>query len=396
MAVNTKKVRTRHSEDSMGGEILKFDEGETKIYIHPPCEPEDTDERTKELPWLDLGYHFKVGSEGKTAVCLDVDRNPIIAHPIFLKFLEERNDPPQIKLDEGCPVCQELPNMSDEDRKESRFQMRHVWGATELAFRRYKKRDFVDLPTPEPKVWMGGVQIHNGLQSAFSDDDDITNMDGAMFVRVEKEGTGPRSTKYTVEKDMPSFREPVSLSKVLRRLILDAMTDDCNLFRVAANFVKGTAEVRALVSGVAIAEEDRAEEEPEAPPAGGPDYVWKEGEPLPLPCFGLDVEDVPECVACPYKWDCAKRCEAPNVPGEESEPEPEPVPEAVPENETKAQKRERMNRAEAAKKKAGSHPSGLSKEELAKKDDSADAIDQVEAELAGMAKGVKAPAKVKA
>ncbi|KKN12967.1 hypothetical protein LCGC14_1011200 [marine sediment metagenome] len=378
--VNISKLKQRQAEEAKGGEFIKFDEGISRLYLHPPCEPNDDHDDTEGLPWLNVGVHYKVGPNVGMAICLDKGRNPIITHPIVEKFLGDRKTTPNIDLDAGCPVCQALPDMTDDEKSDRAFQVRHLWGVTLMGYRRDAADDWRAERTPKPRVWMGGASIHGGFQGEFSDDDDITDMDRAMLVQVTREGTGPRNTKYGVESDKPTIKKPMNFPKALRRVILDAMEDDCNLFQLIANMLKGTEELRAALSGVAIAEDDRTEDEPDAPPEGGPDYEWQKGTPLPKPCFANaeDITDDQECGECAYKWACADLCGV-AVPGEEPEPEPEPEP--APENETKADRRARLNRAKAAKEKAGDHPSGLTKEELGTDDAQGDDLDEVEREL---------------
>lgn len=393
MPVDRKKLKQRQAESARGGEFTKFVEGEEIVYLHAPCEPKDTDDLTKDLPWLEVGTHYRVSADFKSVVCLDLDHNPIIKHPIVQKFLEERKNTPAVDMAAGCPVCQKLPDMTSEERSDRVMQVRYLWGMTSLGFRRRKSDDFNMEATPKPAVWMGGSTIHSGFQDAFSDDD-ITNPEGAMYVIVGREGTGARSTKYKVEKDMPSFRKPTKLPKPLASAIRQAMEGDCNLFRVVANLIRGTDEVRAAVAGIAIAGDDRVVEEPSEIPEGGPDYKWEPGTPKPKPCFAEpeDIADDDECGACDYKWNCAELCDV-GVPGEKPEPEPEPESPRAPE--TKGERRARLNaEVAAAKEKAGDHPSGLTKEELAdgSEDDEAKLtaeLNEVETELKQEARRTK-------
>ncbi len=396
MPVDRKKLKQRQADAVRGGELTKFTEGrEELIYLHGSCEPDDQEELTKDLPWIEVAMHYGLGADIKSAVCLDKDHNPILAHPRVQEFMKERKVPPIVDMDAGCPVCQKIPDMTSEERSERARQVRYLWGMTSIGSRRRRTDDFDLERSPKPAMWMGGTTIHTGFQDAFSDDD-ITNMDGAMYVIVGREGTGKRGTKYKIEKDSVTIKNPVKLPKPLRAEIRLAMKNDCNLFRTVANNVRSTDELRAALAGVAIAEDERAEPEAEEPPEGGRDYQWEKGTPKPKPCFAEpeDIADDDECAACDYKWNCAELCDV-AVPGEKPEPEPEPEPESEPpENETKGERRARLNRAKEATAKAGDHPSGLTREELGQDggDDEAKLnaeLDQVEGELKQEAKRTK-------
>jgi len=249
MTVDMSKMRQSYEDQQKGGDILNFDQGETLLYIHPPCRgADDKWEPTTGLPYVPVTVHYKVGKDGAMVVSLDPDRNSIIEHPFVKRFLKKR----KMKLTGSCPVAAELESgsMSDDEADESRAQTKYLWGMTPLKFRASSREEWHKI-TPKPSVAMVGKQIYDGIMEAFFDNGDITDMDGAILVRVIRKGKD-RTTKYEVKVDPSSLKKPFKLPAKLRAAIVKAIEEegDCDLFQLTSNLMKSPADVEALLSGV--------------------------------------------------------------------------------------------------------------------------------------------------
>jgi hypothetical protein len=251
--VDMGKMKKRRDESQRGADFLTFDEGETKVLIHPCCREEDDHPLTAGTNFIPVGVHYRVGKDGKMVVSLNEDKNPIISHPFIKQVLKERKV--KIDYDEACPVQEELPNLSDDDQREQRYQVRYMWGMTPIATKRKGEAEWREL-TFKPQIWFGGKTIHDGIMDVFVEEGDISNPDSAILVIIKRKGTKQFDTKYTVSVDTKTVRKALTLSKADKRTLREAMADHADLFKVVGNMVKGSKEVQALVDGVSLDESD--------------------------------------------------------------------------------------------------------------------------------------------
>ncbi len=261
MPVDTEKMREYKESQQKGGEFLSFDEGETLVYIHPPCRDDDEHEPTTGMPFVPLGVHYSVGKTKSMVVSLDPDDNPIIEHPFVKTELKKR----KVRLTGEDPVKKAIEDgdMSDDEADEARLQTRYLWGMTPIGFRKMSKGAYVDLSN-KPSIAIVGKMINEGLMDLFTEHGDVTDPDAAILVRICRTGSGRLKTKYEVKLDPETAKAPKALSKKERALLMKALGEDCDLFRLTANLIKPPAEVQAILDGVKVkVEEDEEDDEDE-------------------------------------------------------------------------------------------------------------------------------------
>jgi hypothetical protein len=270
--VDMKRMREGHEEQQKGGDFVTFDPGETLIYIHPPCRDGDEWEPTSGRCYIPVTVHYGIGKNKGMAVSLDTEKNAFLEHPWIKAILKKK----KVRITGDCPVAAALSDgtLTDDDADEARPQTRFLWGVTVLKKRAKSTDPWNDVGNPKPSVAFVGKQLFDAFMSIFFDQDgDITNPMGAILVKVKREGE-KRTTKYSAVADPGSIRTPFKLPKSLR-LALKKATEpegDCDLFRIAANLVKGTAEVQAMLAGskVDTSAEDFDDDEAETPPKKAP------------------------------------------------------------------------------------------------------------------------------
>jgi len=318
MALKLDKMKKAFQDSKRGGEFWSPDEGETRVYLMPPCRPDDTHEPTDGLNYVPVGVHFSVGKDNSMVLCLDHEKNQILNHPFVKEFLAPKGK----KLDPNtiCPICKALAEgrFNEEESKEQRFNMRFLWGVVPVDYTRKIGGAPVQLPlTPSP--YMTGSMVFDGFMKAIVEVGDITDFESAVLVKITKAGNGI-GTKYQVSADIESVRKPLKLDKAMKRLILDSIKPEgaCDLFKLAANLVKSQKEIEAMITGIKVAEEEAPAEE--------------ETGPRRKPCYGLDYTEDVECKECPDVKGCAAACgvEAPATSKGKARtaPKPEPEPEA--------------------------------------------------------------------
>jgi hypothetical protein len=308
MGLKLDKAKKAYQDSKKGGEFWTPDEGETRIYLHPPCRDDDNYEPTDGLNYLPVGMHYSLGDDKKgSCICLDASRNKLLKHPFFLDEYRKASGT-KLDLEQVCPVCQAIfeGRMGDAEAvKASRYQLRYLWGVTPLDFaRRIGGAATTMSPTPSP--YMTGQTIYDGVMKIIVEVGDITDMDAAVLVKIVRTGQG-LATKYQISADIETVRTPMRMDKAFKRTILEAIKPggECDLWKITASLMKTPGEITALLSGVRIAED---EEQPEGP-----------AQPA---CFGRDYSEDEECSACGLAEECAAKV----LEKEEAEkPKPRPA-----------------------------------------------------------------------
>ena len=268
--VDLKKMSEhRDSLGKDGGEFFSFEEGETLVYVHPPCRDDDEYEPTAGFMFVPIVVHYSVNPEGKGfAVSLNKETNPILEHPFLKPYLKKK----KIRLRGRCPIAESLEadDLTEDEAKERRPQTKYLWGFTPFRHRQNDKRSTPWAPlSQEPTVALLGKQIHEGIMDVFEDHDDISDPDNAVLIKIKRQGKG-RTTSYEVvvatKKDVDGIgggtpSDPLELDKKAKAKLNRALQDQCDLFRIAGNMVKPANELEAMLSGVKVSVEDEDDDE---------------------------------------------------------------------------------------------------------------------------------------
>ncbi len=367
MPVKMDKMQKAY-EEAQKGDLWTPDEGETLLLVHPPCRDDDEHEPTDGLCYVPVVIHYSVGRGNAVVMCLDQKANPLIDHPFLREILKKRGV--QLGDELECPVCKAIyeGRIAGDDAKDSRAQERWLWGITPISFSRKVGGSQVALP-PEPTPYMCGWKVFNALMAAFSECGNITDFDSEVLFKLRRKGTTKFTTNYDgCGPDVATVKSPMKLDKSVRRLVREAMQPegDCDLFNLAAGFVKSEAEAQAALTGIRV-----VKDEPDEPEPTGASGIRKS-------CYSKDCVDDDECRVCPDKDKCAAECNVP-VPGKPAGPEAASKP-AGP---------------EAASKPAESEPEAAG-EEVDDDDEAAQLraqLDDLEKKLAATAGGKKGKGK---
>lgn len=249
MALDMKRMRQSHQENQRGGDIWNPPVGLTKVYIHPPCREDDKWEPTVGTNLITLGVHYGLGPNNGMGVCLEPERNPILQHPFLKKLLEEK----KIKLPKMCPVERAISDgdLDSDDATRARLSTRYLFGVTPIMQKTNRTAEDWTALTPKPSVMLVGNTVYNGIMDEILENGDITDMNKAIFLIIGREGTKMMDTKYTVKADPTTVRKPMVLPAKLQSALNKALQPkgDCDLFKVVANMVKGSEELKLLMSG---------------------------------------------------------------------------------------------------------------------------------------------------
>lgn len=296
--VDIDAMRKKREESQKGSDFFQFDEGDTVLYICPPCyDADETGADADRLPFTEVHVNYGLGSTGKQmAVTLDMDRNKVLEHPALAAYLAEQGK----DVAGGDPVAEFIASGGPKDKDHAdriKSQKRYAWNVIPIKHRSSQTAKWSEL---EPKVQplLAGYTIWDGIMEVFGNEGDITNPDGAILVRVNRKGKD-QQTKYQVHPDSETIRTPLELSEEVRKLVADSVKPGGpgDLYKIIAGMTKSRADVAQLVSGIAIEKPDKPGAETERP-EGTPD-----GAPS---CYGADIADTdPECQACEFKEGCA-------------------------------------------------------------------------------------------
>lgn len=254
--IDVRRLRQSFEENQRGGDLWTPPEGVTLAYIHSFCRENDDFPSTEGKNHIDLHLHYSLGSGSdlKMAVCLDPDLNPIIKHPVVESYLRKR----EIEIGNSCPVCDAILNGLVDPSVVDKISVtkRYLWGITPRLFKTSSSSDNWQEIPPKPQVIITGQLLYGGFMEAFFDSGDITDLDAAVYVQIDKRGSGRYGTKYKIavctQKETPgSVTNPAKFDDRSKKIINNAVKPDgdCDLFRIVSNLIKSKSDVEDLISG---------------------------------------------------------------------------------------------------------------------------------------------------
>jgi len=252
VGIDMKCMRRTYDENQRGGDIWTADVGVTMVYIHGQCR-EDGHEPTKGLNHVPVVVHYGLGRDGRQmVVCLDQERNPIVTHPFVKAYLKSKG----VKIGKKCPVCRAIESgeMDADQADRSAPTTRFLWGVTPIAHKPSKSSEGWNKLTPKPQCTFVGSTLYNGFMDLFFENGDITDLDQATFALIYRTGKGQYDTKYEVKIDPATLKSPKKIPGALRRVLIKSVSKDgdCDLFRIVANMVKSTEDIKGLLSGATV------------------------------------------------------------------------------------------------------------------------------------------------
>jgi hypothetical protein len=249
--IDIKRLRERYEENQRGGDLWKIPEGVTLVYVHGLCRPDDEHELTSGKNFLELSQHYGLGvpSERKSSVCLDRENNPIIAHPVVMEYLERR----EVSIGDYCPPCRSLAigDLPFDTRASKRF----VFGFTPRFYKiNEATEEWQPLPV-KPMISIIGSKLYEDIMKIYFDNDDISDMDAAVYVKISRTGNSFRDTRYaagvyTKKNFEGSLMNPAKFNDRTKKILQKAVRPDgdCDLFRIVSNLIRPFEDVEDLVA----------------------------------------------------------------------------------------------------------------------------------------------------
>jgi hypothetical protein len=330
MALDMTRIAAQREEaqKQMGGKgtFWKIPEGETKVFIHGQCFPEDTHPATKGQNFIKIAQHFGVGGKKGGQVCLNLELNPCLLHPRVVKAMGARKKN-AFKLDKNlvCPTCQgiESGEISGSEAEKYRIQFKYLFGLTPMFFRQGKLSDWAPIKFA-PTTFLSTNSVFNIITGEMMDAApvDITDPTAATFVRLIRKGRSFEDTEYDGKLDMDTAKKAFAMDKGQRRLLAEAMEEggSCDLFKVFANLLRSPSGVKAMLSGVQVEEDDGGDEESGKKICFGVDFVAEDKE-----C--KSCEDYNECGEAKGEFHAEKAAKTTAKAPSRKKAEPEPEPE---------------------------------------------------------------------
>lgn len=288
------KRRRAKQRMGTGADLYKFREGVTKVLLLPSSRPDDKHPETEGIIWVEVCLHRDLGGgKSNMSLCLDIQNNPILSHPVLLEYARERKkDSFSYSPRQGCNVCGRLERGEIETAlaKKNAPRLQWLFGFVPMWYCSPNDSDFASLRF-EPVIYIAGNTIFKGFTDEISNlkPYDPTVFDAAVLMNVERVGTSFQGTDYDVRSDAQTVREPLRLDKSQRRVITEAVKPggSCDLLKFAAKLLKSPQRLESLMAGIE-SEKDQAQDEPEQ-----------------KACFGQDFQDDDECRNCSEYEPCA-------------------------------------------------------------------------------------------
>ena len=390
------KMRRAYEMQDRDGDYFKIPNGDSLIYVHPPCREEAVIQAEKEyytkkkmnkekrqayldvldlfdgVNFLETYVHFGVGKNNRMTICLDETTNPIVNHPIVQKNLRKKG----IKLKGDCPVCTaiETGELDDEQMDAMKLQKRYVFGVTPIKTREKPSKDWVKLP-PSPTVLWAGKTIYDGIMDLFFESDDISDPAETIYAKINRKGKGKFDTKYKIAADTQSLKKPKKLSKKFFELVEKAMDGgSADLFKIMADSTVSYDEIVASLSGVRV-ERSRDDDDDDDDEVEDVEETEEESDDEGEEEDEEDEDD-----------------EDDEDEDDEDEPEPKPEPKEKPPRKQKKQKKA----AQPAKKRGRPKKVVKADDEEEEDDDDDEDLDDLDAELEKIKKRAKPKEKAKA
>lgn len=318
MGVDLDAMRKAREEKAKGADFHTFAEGDTLCYICPPCREGDS------LPFVEVMVNYGLKGDKGMAVNLDSDRNKVLQHDALVEYLTQAGK----DIAGGDPVAEYIAAgnaRNEEHAKRIKAQSRYMWNIVPLKYRQSSSAKWSEI---EPKVvvpYMAGFSVWDGVMEVFGNEGDITDPNRPILVRINRKGKGQNDTKYQVHPDSDSIRKPTPLSEELQANVAAALAPGGtgDLYKIIAGMTKSRADIVAMLSGVALSDDDDA-----APAKASGDAP--EGAPT---CYGQDIApNDPECQACEFKEGCAAvvGVAVPPDPGAKKAPPAKPAAKPAP------------------------------------------------------------------
>ena len=214
MAVNLDSMAKDRASKTKGGEFIKLENGDTVVMVSPPSRGDDDKfPPTAGLPYIEAVYHYGVGKQNMTHLCLDAEKNPIIKHPFVVEILKKNG----VKLEDGkqCPTCQkrEAGELGEEEAKNCRPQNRFAWGMTPMRHRNGPDKPWNEL-NPQPGIYQCGRTVWEGIVDVFSEYGDITKPEGAILVKITKAGKPAILEDGVLSEPVSGYAKPTDDGKM--------------------------------------------------------------------------------------------------------------------------------------------------------------------------------------
>lgn len=190
---------------------LKLEEGQTLLYICPPCHEGDP------RPYCHFKVAYGLGDDrkGNCTQFAGQQDNEILTS--LLTRLGRTYEASR----EGWRRCEQIVQERGEEAR-SRFKDRWAFSVVPMAFRRSGSKPWQDHSEQKPHIMECGPTVFNPIIDKLCEMEDITDWDCATFLVVKREGTGMNTT-YSVDWDIPSVTKPVKLDAE----IVSAIEENC-------------------------------------------------------------------------------------------------------------------------------------------------------------------------
>lgn len=229
-------------------------EGDTLVYICPPCREDDR------RNFYEVRVHYGIGAKNGMVVCLDKNENGILTNPNIARFLGDKD------LGEACPACKALDagEITDAERMEAmRPNWKYMWAVIPVAHRT-SARDAWRPIEPQVVPMFCGQQIWDGICEVFANEGNITDFNRAIYVRINRKGTS-KNSKYQVQGDSETMRRPIALPPEIQQMIATALAPggSCDAYQLIGRITYPFKKALALLRGIEVDDVDEDEDKNE-------------------------------------------------------------------------------------------------------------------------------------
>jgi len=319
-----------------GGDWWEVPEGDTDVYLCPPCNPDDI------AAFYTVRYHY--GVDKVPIICLDLATNGILSSPQIGPYLSA-------DIRGGCATCEAIVSgrVRDPEVLEKILgQDKWIWNLIPIRYRQSANLPWSNFSQLKVEQLQANYTCCDGFNEAFRNEGDITRFDRAILVRVNRVGKG-RDSRYKISLDGDSLRAPLDLRNTPIPELLKAAfgaNGGGNIYARIGRAVKSRAEMEVPLSmliggGVAMAGSQVAIAQMPGdvsgiipigtssaqmlsqPPLTQSSFQLPQAGPgqqnavidvtasasTPPACYGIDCSPKDaECVACDWLAPCADAC----------------------------------------------------------------------------------------